>query len=173
MAKHPNYPDSQLLVYIPKDERVQWKHLGDSFTAESFDWELVKAIDLRYKCLPDAQATCGKILSHCNDQINLFRERIGLRLCIFKIGVTSNPINRYLMYRDQGFHSMWVLAVSPSVDLIHMLEAGLVMAFYKHVGCRNQKGTGGEGALNKKDRAPPPYFLYVTGGRADQRRRVG
>ena len=77
------------------------------------------------------------------------------------------------MYRDQGFHSMWVLAVSPSVDLIHMLEAGLVMAFYKHVGCRNQKGTGGEGALNKKNRAPPPYFLYVTGGRADQARRVG
>ena len=68
---------------------------------------------------------------------------------------------------------MWLIAVSQSADLIHMLEAALVMEFHKHVGCRNKEGSGGEGALNKKDRVPPPYFAYVTGGRADQLRRIG
>lgn len=74
---------------------------------------------------------------------------------------------------DLGFHAMWVIAVSPSIDLIHMLEAALVMEFHKHVGCRNKEGAGGEGALNRSERAPGPYYVYVTGGRADQRRRVG
>ena len=64
---------------------------------------------------------------------------------------------------------MWLIAVSQSADLIHMLEAALVMEFHKHVGCRNKEGSGGEGALNKKDRVPPPYFAYVTGGRADRK----
>ncbi|CAK8995140.1 unnamed protein product [Durusdinium trenchii] len=53
-----------------------------------------------------------------------------------------------------------------------MLEAALVFEFHKHVGCRNQRGTGGDGALNRKDPSPPPYFVYVTGGRADQMRRA-
>ena len=87
--------------------------------------------------------------------------------------MSANPITRYHAYLDQGFTSMWVISVSPSLDLIHMLEAALVSEFSKHVGCRNKEGSGGEGALNKKEKIPPPYFLYVTGGRADQFRRVG
>ena len=136
----------------------------------------MKRMNLLNRCLPSGQAakaTSGKILSHCRDQTICFRENIGLRVCVFKIGVTANPITRYLDYLDQGYQTMWLLAVSPSADLIHMLEAALIMEFHKHVGCRNKEGSGGEGALNKKHKAPPPYYAYVTGGRADQLRRVG
>ena len=68
---------------------------------------------------------------------------------------------------------MWVIWMSDSLDLIHMLEASLILEFHKHVGCQNKEGTGGEGFLNSQDPPPPPFFLYVTGGRADQPRRVG
>ena len=98
---------------------------------------------------------------------------MGLRVCVFKVGVTCNPVKRYLSYLDQGFSCMWLIAMSGSLDLIHMLEAALVSEFNKHVGCRNKEGSGGEGALNRKGKAPPPYFCYVTGGRADQFRRIG
>eukprot|EP00435_Cladocopium_sp_Y103_P007728 s1487_g2.t1 len=49
-----------------------------------------------------------------------------------------------------------------------MLEAALVSEFAAHVGCRNKSGSGGEGALNRANCPDPPYFVYVTGGRADQ-----
>ena len=54
-----------------------------------------------------------------------------------------------------------------------MLEAALISEFGKHVGCQNQSGSGGEGALNRKDPPKGPYFVYITGTRADQMRRVG
>lgn len=64
------------------------------------------------------------------------------------------------------------LAESSSVDLVHMLEAALISEYHKHVGCKNAEGSGGDGALNRKPPAPPPYFMYIAGGRADQARWV-
>jgi len=159
-----------------KDDYNKLKLLGDSFDAATFDWNLTKPFGLLNRCAPEprtGQPTCGKILAWAKDKVTSFRERMGIRVCVFKVGVTANPITRYHAYLDQGFTSMWVISVSPSLDLIHMLEAALVSEFNKHVGCRNKEGSGVEGALNKKQKTPPPYFLYVTGGRADQSRRVG
>ena len=68
---------------------------------------------------------------------------------------------------------MWLIWVSKSIDVVHMLEAALIQHFHQHVGSQNKKGSGGEGSLNKTNPAPPPYYVYVTGGRADQRCRVG
>ena len=68
---------------------------------------------------------------------------------------------------------MWILKLASSVDYIHMLEAGLINEFYKHIGCKNKKGTGGEGSLNRVPPPPPPYYLYIVGGRADQGKWVG
>ena len=107
-------------------------------------------------------------------KVDAFRNNMGLRVCVFKVGVTANPLTRYGSYMEVSFNSMWLLHVSHSVDLIHMLEAAVVAIFHKHVGCRNQEGTGGEGALNRVGaELRGPFFLYVTGGRADQCRRVG
>ena len=139
----------------------------------------MKALGLLNKSLHieskvSANFTCGKILSHCLEKVDAFRRGVGLRVCVFKIGVTSNPLARYACYAELKFNSMWLLYMSNSVDLIHMLEAALVSAFHKHVGCRNKEGTGGEGALSRLGDVPSgPYFLYVTGGRADQPCCVG
>ena len=161
---------------LPKDSGATLASLAESFTADHFDWDLVKPYGLLNRCLLAKQAepvTAGTLLSHCREKVTVFREKMGIRLCIFKVGITSYPPRRYLGYLDQGFQAMHIIAVSSSIDLINMLEAALVMEFHQHVGCRNKKGTGGEGALSKKARAPPPYYAYVTGGRADQHRRVG
>jgi len=117
--------------------------------------------------------TCGKLLGYCKDKVTTFREIQGIRVCIFKIGVTADPVSRFQLYLKQGFTSMWLIATSDSVDLVHMLEAALISEFSKHVGCRNLAGTGGDGALNRKPPAEPPYYVYITGGRADQPRWVG
>lgn len=117
--------------------------------------------------------TCGKLLAHCKEKVISFREKVGIRLCVFKIGVTAEPSKRFQLYKEQGFTSMWLIATSHSVDLVHMLEAALISEYHKHVGCRNRESTGGEGALNRSVPIEPPYYVYITGGRADQRRRVG
>ena len=114
--------------------------------------------------------TCGRILEHCKEKKLSFREAIGIRLCVFKIGVTTDPLTRYHSYREKGFTSMWVIFSSDSLDMVHMLEAALVSEYHRHVGCRNQKGTGGEGALNRKQCVKPPFYVYVSGARADQAR---
>lgn len=117
--------------------------------------------------------TCGKILEFCKCQVSNFREKIGIRICVFKLGVTADPITRYKFYEDLGFTTMWLIAELDSVDLVHMLEAALISEFCMHVGCRNKKGTGGEGALNRKPCAPPPYYMYITGSRADNPKLKG
>lgn len=107
--------------------------------------------------------TCGRILEHCKNKVTNFREKIGIRLCVFKVGVTADPLLRCKYYFENGFTESWIIHTSDSVDLIHMLEAALVSEYHLHVGCRNRKGSGGEGALNRKNCCPPPYFVYVTG----------
>lgn len=138
---------------LSKDACKVLKQLGETFCASSFDWSLAEPLGLLNKCAPvpkSGQPTCGKILTWCKERITSFRQKMNIRLCIFKIGVTSNPPQRYPAYLDVGFTSMWVLAVNDSCDLIHMLEAALISEFCKHVGCRNKEGSGGDGALNKK-----------------------
>ena len=150
--------------------------LGEGFHDESFDWETVRRYQLLNHCInPKRGSTlsCGKILAHAKAQITAFREKIGVRVCIFKIGVSSNPVSRFVPYLQQGFSEMWVIHRSNSVDLIHMLEAACIQLFGMHVGCRNQAESGGEGALNKASCPEPPFFLYVTGCTADQPRRIG
>ena len=163
-------------LWPSKETTCTLKELADSFDAETFDWSLTRSHGLSYRCAKEprsGQQTCGRILSYCKDRVTSFREDIGIRLCVFKLGVTSNPIQRYIHYQQLGFNRMWIIAVSHSTDLIHMLEAALVSEYCKHVGCKNKEGSGGEGALNRNVKAPPPYFMYVTGGRADQSRWVG
>ena len=86
--------------------------LAEGFDGEKFDWQCVREYNLVNHCvLPRAghSPTCGKILEHAVSKITAFRESIGVRLCIFKVGVTSNPLKRYVMYLKQGFQMMWVI----------------------------------------------------------------
>lgn len=117
--------------------------------------------------------TCGKILSHCKRQISAFREALGVTVSVFKIGVTADPVTRSQDYRSKNFTDMWIICVSNDLSLTHMLEASLIEVFHTSSGCRNAPGSGGEGGLNRKKHLGPPFFTYVTGGRADQLKRVG
>ena len=140
--------------------------LSKIFKTESFHWDLVQSLGLisRLGKTNPGVTTAGKLLAHCKDQITVFREKIGVRICIFKIGVTTNPLLRFSTYMEQGYTSMWVLAVSQSVDQIHMLEAACISEFSKHVGCKNAANSGGEGALNRKDVVPPFSLVFYWGG---------
>ena len=117
--------------------------------------------------------TSGKILAHAKRQACAFREFLGVQVSVFKIGVTAGPLQRFRDYVSVGFTHMWIIFQSEDLSLIHMLEAALISEFNQCPGCRNAPGTGGEGALNRANHAGPPYFVYISGGRADQQRRVG
>lgn len=117
--------------------------------------------------------TCGKILAHAVRQVHGFRERMGLQVCVFKIGVTAAPQQRFEQCLAVNFSCMWIVHESDDLGVVHMLEAALVAQFHHCTGCRNVEGTGGEGGLNRRKHLGPPFFVYVTGGRADQFKRVG
>ena len=161
---------------VKSDRGPTLLHLGATFDAGSFDWDQVKGLGISNLCTratASSSMTCGKILALATQRVVSFREKLGIKLCIFKIGVTSNPVTRFADYREKAFTSMWLIWVSRSVDLVHMLEASLILQFHREIGCQNKGGTGGEGCLNRSNPPSPPYFVYITGGRADQLRRVG
>lgn len=130
---------------------------------------------VQYKTLKvqGPKPTCGKILAYCKSEVNSFRHYIGFQVCVFKVGVTAKPEERFLDYMAVNFTSMWVIHQDNELGLIHMLEAALVDEFHSCVGCRNAANSGGEGGLNKKNHCGPPFYCYITGGRADQLKKVG
>ena len=161
---------------VARSHAALLSEMGAVFKAEGFDWNAIRPYGFCNKCMcsrKGGNATAGKILAHAKSLVTSLRESIGIRLCIFKIGVTANPLTRYSFYLENGYTCMWLIAVSHSIDLIHMLEAALISEFFRHVGCKNKPESGGEGALNRSSPPEPPYFAYVVGGRADQGHWVG
>lgn len=180
------FPSSSPLEVMPKTDiavpqsrssnPALLSEMGNLFNADDFDWKLAEPNGLFLKALNARSCkkiTAGKILLHARTRLTALREQIGIRLCIFKVGVTSNPPQRFSCYVEKGFTAMWVLCVSQSIDEVHMLEAALISEYHKHVGCRNRADSGGEGALNRGQPPLPPYFVYVVAGRADQGRWLG
>ena len=92
------------LTLVPKEMRTVVANLDEDFDSVSFDWNRVKGLGLLKRCVPtDSHRTCGKLLSFCIDQVTSFREKIGIKLCVFKIGVTSNPVVRYKSYVEKNY----------------------------------------------------------------------
>ena len=89
-------------------------------------------------------ANAGTILQRCLTQVGRFRDRMGRKVCVFKLGLTSNPVLRFNFYREGNYTHMTLLHVSSNLGLIQMLEAALIAANIDETGCRNQK-YGGEG----------------------------
>ena len=181
MLLNPNWQYPTCVVFFGWTKEIAaaapsaqfFAEVGATFTADGFDWGQLKSHGLFYRCQRSEHMLCGKLLAHCKAQVSTLREEIGVRICCFKIGITSNPPLRFSTYLEKNYSCMWVIAVSKSVDQINMLEAAVISEFQKHVGCKNEPDTGGEGALNRKNRTKPPYYLYVTAGRADKSRWVG
>lgn len=148
---------------------------GLDFNASTFDWNTVKSENLLYKCLDSNKCnpTSGAILAHAKEQVDNMQHHVGVGLCIFKIGVTANPLLRFASYLDLGYTTMWLINVSPSLGLTVMLEAALISEYGYSSGCKNKPNSGGEGAFNRSKPLKPPFFVYVVAGRADQPRWVG
>lgn len=165
------------MLGLKENRPLTLDYLADNFQAETFDWTCVRQFGIFNHCLKrqseNKNILACTLLSHCKDEVTNFRERMGIRLCCFKVGMTSNPVKRFIMYQAKGYTAMRILSQSPSADTTAMLEAALISEFGKHVGCHNKPSSGGEGAMNRANPPPPPYFVYITGGRADQSRSVG
>ena len=130
---------------------------------------LASGANIRVSLLEDQPLYCANILKHCTRQVECVRRAYGGAVCVFKIGITADPVTRFQYYRDENLDSMTLLHVSESCELTNMLEAALIQTF-KHInGCRDIN-LGGEGGMY---RSPPPYYTYIVAARADGRLRIG
>ena len=141
---------------------------------DKIPWRCLREYGLINRLMPvkRGQGSSGRILAHCKQMVSSFRESMGLSLTVFKIGVTAEPVSRFLLYLPKNYTTMWAIHSSMDVREIHMLEAALISLFENAVGIQNAPKSGGEGALNRHG-AVGPFYAYVVGGRADQNRRVG
>ena len=65
--------------------------------------------------LPDAKrlkATAGTILQKCLREVEIFRNKMNRNLCVFKLGLTSNPVVRFQSYQEANYTHMTLLHVS-------------------------------------------------------------
>ena len=126
--------------------------------------------NLRISFLEDhVEYNCRNILRHCQEQICLVRDIYGGAVCVFKIGITHDPVSRFKSYRVDNFDSMYLIHYSGSVDVTNMLEAALIQSNMHITGCRN-RNLGGDGSMSRFE---PPYFTYIVAARADGRARIG
>lgn len=128
-------------------------------------------ICISYLSFPQGQnATAGTILQRSLKQIDTFRNRMGRKLCVYKLGLTSNPVRRFEFYKEANYTHMTLLHYSTNLGLCQMLEAAVIAANVSERECRNQR-YGGEGppSLEKE----PFHFVYVVGARADQSKPIG
>lgn len=117
-----------------------------------------------------ARATAGTILQRCLSQVDQFRKQMNKSLCVFKLGITSNPAVRFQFYKEANYTHMTLLHVSQNAGAIQMLEAALIAFHLSQPGCRNER-FGGEGpstALRE-----PFHFMYIVGARADCMKPIG
>lgn len=129
-------------------------------------------IDVVYMPMASRQkATAGTILQRCLGEIMRFRNRMNRNLCVFKVGMTTDPIVRFGFYKDANYERMALLHVTEQLGVAQMLEAALISPNLKQVGCRNEK-YGGEGPPCKHVNEETLHFVYIVGARADQGKSI-
>ena len=130
-------------------------------------------IEIVYMANPSRQkATAGTILQRCLTEITKFRKHMNKDVCVFKVGLTTDPVVRFGFYRDANYERMVLLHVTENMGVAQMLEAALIAPNLKQVGCRNEK-FGGEGPPCKSLHGKTFHFVYVVGARADQMKPIG
>ena len=132
-----------------------------------YNWESVLKTGIQV-ATPGFRKTCLEIVQHSSDVFNSFRDSFGGATCVFKFGITCDPVRRMEFYKRDGYQRMIVILMSAKVCGVEMLEAFLISKYGHIMGCRNV-ALGGEGNLG---RFPPPFFVYIVGARADRPVRV-
>ena len=122
-------------------------------------------INIAYSASPKREkATAGTILQKCLLEVERFRTRMTKSLCVFKLGMTTNPAIRFKWYQDDNYTNMTLLHVTENAGVAQMLEASLIVCHMGQTGCRNEK-RGGECPPSCVQE--PFHFVYVVGARAD------
>ena len=112
--------------------------LGTKFDSASFNWQLVRQHGLVNCCVkPPRVLTCGKILSHALNKITAFREKLGVRICVFQNRGDLKPCPPFCSLPTKWaslicgwLHLVTVLTQSTCWKLLayrtsaHMLDAG-------------------------------------------------
>lgn len=127
-------------------------------------------IAITYLATPKRErATAGTILQRCLYEVEKFRTKMTKSLCVFKLGLTTNPIIRFNFYKDANYSHMALLHVTENAGVAQMLEASLIAIHMSQTGCRNEKH-GGE--CPPTCALEPFHFVYVVGARADSMKRI-
>ena len=115
------------------------------------------------------KATAGTILQRCLREVETFRNKMNKNLCVFKLGLTSNPIVRFRFYQEANYTHMTLLHVSEIPGVAQMLEASLISSHMTQHGCRNER-FGGECPPGSE--MEPYHFVYIVGARADSMKPI-
>ena len=126
-------------------------------------------ITIGYMKAAACQPTAGNVLQHCKQKLERLRAELGCQVCVYKIGYTSNPIQRFRSYELANFSVMLLLHVTPCKGTALMLEAALIDLHMGTPGCRNEK-PGGEGGGHIE---AYHFYVYVVAARADQFKPIG
>ena len=109
------------------------------------------------------------IFRHVENSLASIKAAHGFNLCVFKIGISSDPAERAIHYFENGFKRYYLIHISESASVIEHLEERLIAMSKDVLGCRNER-PGGEGRMRSR---PPPYFLYIAAACAAQREPIG
>ena len=126
-------------------------------------------IKIAYLKAVNCQPTAGNVLQRCKQKLERLRAELGSQICVYKIGYTSNPIQRFRSYELANFSVMLLLHVTPCRGTALMLEAALIDLHLGTPGCRNEK-PGGEGGGHIEAHH---FYVYVVAARADQFKPIG
>jgi hypothetical protein len=162
-ARTPN--DVTLAVRDTQFPGARVRSLGQ---AEGIEFKLIRQ---KFDVMPSSGAVFGHAENACH---RFIQSRGGPELAVFKVGITSNPTQRWTSYVEQNFQYMMVMLSSDDLSLVEALEAHLVRLFKALPGCRNDL-PGGE-SMRCKDRTPRfsgPYHCYIVGSPANLNCRIG
>lgn len=115
------------------------------------------------------KATAGTILQRCLGQVERFRNKMSKTLCVYKLGLTTDPVIRFEYYKEDNYTHMRLLHVTSMPGVAQMLEASLIAFHMSERPCRNER-FGGDGPPGSEKE--PYHFVYIVGARADGRKSI-
>lgn len=98
------------------------------------------------------------------------RGATGEKLCVYKFGITADPIVRRPYYTADNYTIFVLLHISMVLESVAWGEAFLIYDFKRMAigACRNVR-SGGDGSLSLDS---GPFFLYMAAGRADSGKAI-
>ena len=103
LVRHVRLPSLQELKESPVLPRKCLEQLADDLNPIKIPWQDLREFGILNRIMKPRRpkASAGVVLAYSKQQVVSFREHLRLSVCVFKIGVTANPICRFLDYRSK------------------------------------------------------------------------